>query len=630
MFGTLGAVGGGGGVVGSGIDLAATFDAYVVTEYGVSSSSSSDQTAEIHSVRDTAGVGGILIFPPGTYYGIDLAPLENQTWHLCDGATLKLPDGAAAGYHVIYNTNDGVTIQGESRKRSIVDGNRANWLTSTDYHNGIRLLGENNVAKNLRVQNCAEGIDGAENGFEVRSCDVVYCRTFGIHFKHSTPNSSVRYRLIIDDNYVDNTGEDRTNYQTRGIRIEADPANSRYAEYCRVTNNIVQFPIHDQAHTNSNPIPMELWQGPRGLIVSGNILIGGQYSMSLDNNIACTVSNNVMSQFEGYGIEIVNTAAEAMTITGNICYSDTNPDWGSIRTVGIAINRCSHISVVNNVVRGCQTGVFLAGTATPLLYITIDGLHIYDAATRGFHIALSTGDGAHWNFKNITMENCALVWQRTGGDIFHFNYENWNLINCTDFTCDWNFHNYGDIHGFKFRDVGATTGFAPSTKNDYCMIFYSSSIDVRCYDNAAYGFNHSSSRLLHAGSGTPGVKIWNNHATDMPTPVSDVTGAWAEYGAVPVNVKTGITATTSVTQGGGPLYYAVNEWSTCAAGAGGTAPPAFEGSYFEIINNGANDGTLYPTSGDNLGAGVDTAVTITAGTVGVFRALDGTTWVRYI
>ena len=48
----------------------------------------------------------------------------------------------------------------------------------------------------------------------------------------------------------------------------------------------------------------------------------------------------------------------------------------------------------------------------------------------------------------------------------------------------------------------------------------------------------------------------------------------------------------------------------------------------EIFNAGANAMDVFPASGDNLGAGVDTAVSVAVGALTRFKSMDATVWVQ--
>lgn len=57
-----------------------------------------------------------------------------------------------------------------------------------------------------------------------------------------------------------------------------------------------------------------------------------------------------------------------------------------------------------------------------------------------------------------------------------------------------------------------------------------------------------------------------------------------------------------------------------------TLPTAVTGLRIVVINNGANTLRIFPASGDNLGAGVDTATTLASGSNVVYQAYDATNW----
>lgn len=93
------------------------------------------------------------------------------------------------------------------------------------------------------------------------------------------------------------------------------------------------------------------------------------------------------------------------------------------------------------------------------------------------------------------------------------------------------------------------------------------------------------------------------------------------------SVTAGITAGTTQSQGQQALVTSINEVATVAnANDVVTMPTAVAGLRVTIINNGANTLQIFPASGDNLGAGVDTSVTLVAGSNVTFVAYDATNW----
>jgi hypothetical protein len=92
-----------------------------------------------------------------------------------------------------------------------------------------------------------------------------------------------------------------------------------------------------------------------------------------------------------------------------------------------------------------------------------------------------------------------------------------------------------------------------------------------------------------------------------------------------------ITASTTQTQGQGALTTDVNEISTCAnANDTVTLPSAIAGRSCFISNNGANTLQIFPASGDNLGAGLNTSTTLAAAGHALFVAHDSTNWEQFI
>ena len=91
--------------------------------------------------------------------------------------------------------------------------------------------------------------------------------------------------------------------------------------------------------------------------------------------------------------------------------------------------------------------------------------------------------------------------------------------------------------------------------------------------------------------------------------------------------ETGITASTTQTQGNGALTAAINEISTVANdGDTVTLPVAVEGFETAVINNGANALQIFPASGDNLGNGLNISVSLEMNEEIKFFGIGGTSY----
>ena len=145
-------------------------------------------------------------------------------------------------------------------------------------------------------------------------------------------------------------------------------------------------------------------------------------------------------------------------------------------------------------------------------------------------------------------------------------------------------------------------------------------IDLHYGNSSSEDFNV---RILNVSDGTmrlqPGTVSGSIFDNDFET---------TNYaGVIEYSVTASITASTTQTQGQGALTKDINEVSTVAnASDTVTLPTATSGRRVTIMNNGANTLQIFPASGDNLGAGVDTATTLAAGSNIVYQSYDTTNW----
>ncbi len=107
----------------------------------------------------------------------------------------------------------------------------------------------------------------------------------------------------------------------------------------------------------------------------------------------------------------------------------------------------------------------------------------------------------------------------------------------------------------------------------------------------------------------------------------DATGSYTGGTFLQSGVSAGITATSPGIQGDNPITKQITEVSVCAIASDAvTAPTAVAGREFTVINNGAQTLEIWPASGDNLGAGVNTAVNLAAGSNVTYMAYNTTNW----
>ena len=121
---------------------------------------------------------------------------------------------------------------------------------------------------------------------------------------------------------------------------------------------------------------------------------------------------------------------------------------------------------------------------------------------------------------------------------------------------------------------------------------------------------------------------------DLETSNVTPTGVWNFASGLATNcflsATTGVTASTTQSQGQGAITTHICQISTCAnANDTVTLPAAAEGTFCLVINNGAQTAQVFPASGDNCGKGVNTATTVAAGHALLAYAYDATTYVSF-
>jgi len=134
-------------------------------------------------------------------------------------------------------------------------------------------------------------------------------------------------------------------------------------------------------------------------------------------------------------------------------------------------------------------------------------------------------------------------------------------------------------------------------------------------------------KLSHASSLPHGLVIDN---TSGPTLVNSSSGGFrmGNDTLLQEDVNSGLTASTTQTQGQGALTAQINEVSTVAnANDTVTMPAAAAGLCIKIINNGANTLQIFPASGDQFsGSAVDAAITLASGSNTERCAYNATVW----
>lgn len=121
--------------------------------------------------------------------------------------------------------------------------------------------------------------------------------------------------------------------------------------------------------------------------------------------------------------------------------------------------------------------------------------------------------------------------------------------------------------------------------------------------------------------GTTGTNVGNAFTVDATN------RNFAVNNSLLLSTTAGITASTTQAQGQGAITTDIAVIATCAnVNDTVTLPAALAGRQCLVVNNGAQTLQVFPASGDDLGAGVNTSTTIVAGSRKWFVSFNTTDW----
>lgn len=171
-------------------------------------------------------------------------------------------------------------------------------------------------------------------------------------------------------------------------------------------------------------------------------------------------------------------------------------------------------------------------------------------------------------------------------------------------------------------DNNNTIGWLGGTATTYCFGATAGTPYMRGQSNLYQFITTSAGYSLGVGSGV--TWVWSSSTGAMTSTGLDLLMA---NGAIKRSTVATITASTTQTQGQGALTGDINEISVCAnVNDTVTLPLASAGRQCLVINNGAQTLQIFPASGDDLGAGLNTATTTATATRKLFVAFDSVSW----
>ncbi len=188
--------------------------------------------------------------------------------------------------------------------------------------------------------------------------------------------------------------------------------------------------------------------------------------------------------------------------------------------------------------------------------------------------------------------------------------------------------------------VDAVQFFAPLKATSYDGILAANLLDKTATEDitGSYTFSVGPTFFSAGTEGAPGIAFNGDPDTGAYSPganifaitvggVEAVRWTGASIPIVDYALDSGIIASTTQTQGQQLLTASYNEISTVANDNDVvTLPTCKKGRYCLVINTGANKLQLFPSSGDNLGQGIDSSTTVEPNSALLFIGSDPTNW----
>lgn len=380
-----------------------------VRHYGALGDGVTDDTAAIHAARDAAGVGGAVVFPPGTYLtsGVS-ATIVAQVWQILAGATIKSRgSGSTAGPITVDAARVIITGGGAvDGNRSVIGGNAHVWSCITGTVNASDLTVDNITVRNAVFY----GVWG-----QASRTKVLRCRFSGIY---ATPIMLSSYYLAVllgstmqdtydmeaSDNYIDRRDEDPATLASTAISIRGnnDTSGAMHNTYRgKALRNTILMPVnpaeptgivcgiefgaqsyHGLAEGNkieNGSMGISFARGHYGKAI-GNTLIGQTfYAIEMADSPGCVLQGNIINGSGRLGSLPSGAAIAAhgaaglstdISIVGNHIYgihdggrsiSLSHSRYavnGNIveSKCGMTLSNVSDANVSNNVIRGNRTG----------------------------------------------------------------------------------------------------------------------------------------------------------------------------------------------------------------------------------------------------------------------------------
>ncbi len=297
---------------------------------------------DFHNARNTAGVGGTVYVPKGSY--TFSSPLQlstpGQNWIIHPGAFFTVAN--AADCSVMNISGDGVVVAGGKW-----DGNGANIGTGQAV---INITGHRSGIRNAEVTN------GDSSGVRVAGCNFAFVEGCYVH-RNATFDILVDVSGAAGSNYtrIENNTVVNTGTQA-GIHARGDNVGTVLSRGTRIaSNHVTRYSPGTFTHDHAE-IGIEVWGYAPFCTIVNNHVVGAWMCVSVDKADHTTVAGNTGDNCK-WGYELAGSSH--CTVTGNTidCRYIANSIGVSCSNAGNGINTISS----NNIYRAA-TGIHLNGS----------------------------------------------------------------------------------------------------------------------------------------------------------------------------------------------------------------------------------------------------------------------------
>ena len=405
-------------------------------------------------------------------YGVHFTEIQDAINAVIEGDAIIVKDGI---YEENVIVNKSITLRGEDRDNTIVDGNR---------DDGIVISAEEVKISDFSVTNGHDGIKVYSNGSQIENCIVYNNYDDGIQIDSIEAGVDIFSKNKIIDCYIYNN-------HGFGICLYGCPSSV-------IQNNII----------SNNFGGIYLFSSSNSIIKNNNISNNRANGIELSCTSNSTIANNAVLNNSNYGVSLYDSSNNSIN-TNNV--SDNDGDYG------IYLDDSSNNKISNNKVSNNERGVSLDFSSNNLIYLNDFINNTYNANSYNSTNIWNSTENITYPYNRTTYENyLGNYWDDY---VFAGNDTNKDGIGDTPYLIDSDKDNYPLVapweNYFKnwpmFRHDARHTGYSNATAPDTNVllwsyetgdIIYSSpavangKVFVGSYDNKIYCLDVDTGKLI--------------------------------------------------------------------------------------------------------------------------------------